>query len=140
MPILGVGVDLMDVGRFEREMSRGDPAFPGSILLPAEIERSRKDPHPPASMAACFAAKEAFLKALGTGRAAGITWHDIEVVAAGRRKPALLLGGEAGARAAELGVIDVSLSLSTGADCAAAVVLLRGRGAGDGPAEAEATW
>jgi len=126
--ILGLGVDLVEVARFERQRSRHGPGFLDEILLASELERCRRTPRPNSSYAAHFAAKEALFKALGTGKSGRLSWHDLEVVVPGDRgAPALALGGEAARAAAEMGVDDVRLSLATTARHAIAMVVLAGR-------------
>ena len=124
--ILGLGVDLVEVARFERE-SRHDPGFLDEILLASELDRCRRTRRPHSSHAAHFAAKEALLKALGTGRSGRLSWHDLEVVAGDQRTPALALSGEAARVAAEMGVDEVRLALATTTKHAVAMVVLAGR-------------
>ncbi len=108
--ILGIGVDLVPVERIARGEARQGPDFLAAILTPAELERCAGEgrgvngTHRAARAAAFFAAKEAFLKALGTGLVGRLSWHDIEVVPDGRRgRAALALRGEAARLAAEGG-------------------------------------
>src|SRR5512132_4106114 len=78
--ILGLGMDLLEVSRIEREIeSRGDGLIE-EVLLPTAIAFCRSMHHPCRHYAARFAAKEALFKALGTGRAGAISWLDAEVL------------------------------------------------------------
>ena len=71
MPIIGVGIDVVDIDRFMQSLER-TPALRGRLFTDAEASR------PPASLAARFAAKEAMAKALGAP--VGMGWHDAEIV------------------------------------------------------------
>ncbi|MCW2782298.1 MAG: holo-acyl-carrier-protein synthase [Marmoricola sp.] len=113
--ICGIGIDVVDVGRFMEAIER-TPSMRTRLFTPAEAEL------PPNSLAARFAAKEALAKALGAPR--GLEWHDAEVVSEATGQPRLALSGTVAARAAELGVTSVHLSLSHDAGIASAVVVL----------------
>jgi holo-[acyl-carrier protein] synthase len=113
--ILGVGIDVVDVARFEETLDR-TPALRERLFTPAERQRS------PASLAARFAAKEALAKALGAP--AGMAWLDAEVVNAPTGDPRLDVRGSVRARADALGVTTVHVSLSHDAGIASAVVVL----------------
>lgn len=115
--IIGVGVDVVDVARFEVSLAR-TPHLRDRLFTPAE--RTRKT----ASLAARFAAKEALAKALGAP--AGLHWHDAEVVSDHDGRPRLDLRGSVRARSVELGVDSVHVSLSHDAGMASAVVVLEG--------------
>ena len=98
--VLGVGVDVCDIARIRRALERPTGArFKARVFTPAEqayCEQRRRGRF--ASYAARFAAKEAAMKALGTGWSAGVSWQDFEVVRAEGEPPRLVLHG----RAAEL--------------------------------------
>ena len=112
--IIGVGIDVCDVERFAESVRR-TPAWSRRLFTPAEAER------PIASQAARFAAKEALAKALGAP--AGLSWQDAEVVTDERAGPAFKITGTVAARAAELGVGTIHVSLSHDAGIASAVVI-----------------
>jgi holo-[acyl-carrier protein] synthase len=123
--ILGIGFDLVDVGRFSRAAARHDPGFIDSLFPAAEAAwcaaRSRRDE----LLAARFAAREALLKALGTGLVGLMSWRDIEVVpgeAAGTAS--LVLRGAVGAEAEKQGVRRIHLAMATTSTVAAASVIL----------------
>ena len=78
--ILGVGVDLVDVPRFERVATRYGEGFVDRILTPEEIADCAVAARPFEAQAARFAAREAALKALGTGLVGGMSWRDMRVV------------------------------------------------------------
>jgi len=113
--VVGVGIDVCDLGRFAASLER-TPGLRERLFTPAEAVR------PPASLAARFAAKEALAKALGAP--GGLAWQDAEVVSEDSGRPRLELRGTVAARAAELGVAHVHVSLSHDAGVASAVVVL----------------
>jgi holo-[acyl-carrier protein] synthase len=115
MPVIGVGIDVVDVGRFVVSLER-TTGLRERLFTPAEAAR------PPASLAARFAAKEAVAKALGAP--AGLAWHDAEVVSEDSGQPRLELRGTVLARAEALGATHVHVSLSHDAGIASAVVVL----------------
>jgi len=124
--ILGVGVDLVEVGRLERAIARHGEEFLREILTGEEIDRCRRTSRFLPACATVFAAKEALFKALGTGRAGPISWQDVSVRGS-RRSVSVSLEGAAAAAARRLGVERVHACLSAGARLAAAVVVLEGR-------------
>jgi len=113
--ILGVGIDVVDIGRFEESLER-TPSLRERVFT--EQERQR----PLASLAARFAAKEALAKALGAPT--GMAWHDAEVVSESTGNPQLELRGSVLARADAMGVVSVHVSMSHDAGIASAVVVL----------------
>jgi holo-[acyl-carrier protein] synthase len=117
VPIIGVGIDVVDISRFEVALSR-TPGLAERLFTPLERER------PLASLAARFAAKEALAKALGAP--GDMHWHDAEVVSEESGRPLLELRGTVLARAHDLGVATTHLSLSHDAGIASAVVVLEG--------------
>lgn len=135
MAVLGLGVDLVEVERFTREATRQGADFATAFLLPAELARANRDPHPDAARAAHFAAKEAFWKALGTGLRGRLAWHDLEVVPGAGRNAALVLRGEAARLAAARGIDRVALSLTRTRGHAAALVVVAGGGRSAAPIE-----
>lgn len=117
MPVVGVGIDVVDVARFEEALAR-TPALREKLFTEAEATR------PLASLAARFAAKEAMAKALGAP--AGLSWHDAEIVSEETGRPRFELRGTVAARAEALGAQHVHVSLSHDAGIASAVVVLEG--------------
>lgn len=113
--ILGVGIDVVDIARFGETLKR-TPALRDRLFTEQEARR------PLASLAARFAAKEALAKALGAP--IGMGWHDAEVVNAPSGDPRLDMRGSVLARANDLGVQHVHVSLSHDAGIASAVVVL----------------
>ncbi len=122
--IVGTGLDLVSVSRFDAFVRRrGEPGL-RRLFTPGELEYCRTLAAPGPSLAARFAAKEAFLKALGTGLAGGLRWTDVEVVRAPSGQPSLRLHGAAAQAAAHRGALRLHLSLSHTDELAGAVVVL----------------
>jgi holo-[acyl-carrier protein] synthase len=114
MAIAGIGIDVVDLARFERAVGR-TPRLRERLF--AESERDL----PLRSLAGRFAAKEALMKALGD--ATGITWHDMEVVSDAEGRPSMKLAGAAAEIAARRGVTRIHLSMSHDAGVAIAQVV-----------------
>jgi len=122
--ILGIGIDIIDIPRVKRIAEEYGPDFIAKLFSEGEIAYCNSKKTPEINFAARFAAKEALLKALGTGMRAGIDWKDIEVVSDEMGNPSISLTGRAKQLADERGVAAIHLSLSHTADYAAAVVVL----------------
>ena len=119
MVLHAVGIDVIELDRIARLLRRHPQRFLARVYTDAEQAFCRgRVPE----LAARFAAKEATMKALGTG-IRGVGWREIEVLPNRRGKPLLLLHGRAQARAAVLGLADLDISLTTARDFAAAVVV-----------------
>lgn len=131
--IVGIGTDLLDVGRMARELARQGAGFRDDVFTPAEIAYCEGMGQPSQHFAARFAAKEAFWKAVGAGPE-GLSLGDVEVEREAAGRPRLLLHGRARAEAERLGVRAVFVSLSHTTTLASATVVLEGqeRGRGDG--------
>ena len=93
--ILGIGSDLVDVGRIEKVIERHGERFIARIFTPAERARAERRANPAATYAKRFAAKEACAKALGTGLNHGVYWRDMGVVNLPGGKPTMALTGGA---------------------------------------------
>jgi holo-[acyl-carrier protein] synthase len=96
--ILGIGADLVDVGRIEKVIERHGERFIARIFTSAERARAERRANPAATYAKRFAAKEACAKALGTGLRNGVFWRDMGVVNLPSGRPTLKLSGGALAR------------------------------------------
>jgi holo-[acyl-carrier protein] synthase len=96
--ILGIGSDLVDVGRIEQVIARHGERFLARIFTPAERARAERRANRAATYAKRFAAKEACAKALGTGLRNGVFWRDMGVVNLPSGRPTLKLSGGALAR------------------------------------------
>ncbi len=121
--ILGLGTDLVAVPRLEAVLSRNRERFLGRVFTPAEQADCLSRAHPARHLAARLAAKEAAMKALGTGWGLGIRWQDVEVQSGFAMPPVLRLSGAAKARADARGIRQALVSLSHDGDYAIAVVL-----------------
>lgn len=115
--ILGIGVDVVEISRFEESLAR-TPALSERLFTPAEAAL------PVSSLAARFAAKEAIAKALGAPK--GLGWHDAEIIREQSGRPVFDIRGTVRAAADALGVQTVHVSLSHDAGIAAAYVVLEG--------------
>ncbi|MBP7126295.1 holo-ACP synthase [Myxococcota bacterium] len=120
--ILGVGTDVVTIPDFERRMERS-PGLEQSVFAPEESAYCRSMARPAQHFAARFAAKEAVLKALGTGWAEGVDFRDVVVVRDARGAPSVRLEGGAAARL-EGRSARVHLSLSHAGETAMAVAVL----------------
>lgn len=126
--VLGLGSDLAEVSRIERSISQFGERFLARIYSTREREYALSKANSAERLAARFAAKEAGMKAIGTGWSQGVTWHDFEVVNAPSGQPSLRLTGKAQQIADRIGVKQISLSLTHTAILAFAVVILEDGG------------
>lgn len=122
--IVGTGVDIVEVPRVKAAMERFGERFVNRIFTADEIRYCRSKNNAVERFAARFAAKEAALKAIGTGWRRGVTWHDVEVRREPSGKPTLAFSGKGADFAASLGVKRASLSLSHTTEHAIAQVIL----------------
>ena len=129
--VLGVGIDLTQMPRLRRVVARWDERFLQRVFTEQEIAycRRRRDPIP--HFAARFAAKEATLKALGTGLSMGVNWRELEVRRERGQAPTMVLTGRCRAIAEAKGGRRVLLSLSHDGDYAMAQAMLLGDGPDD---------
>jgi holo-[acyl-carrier protein] synthase len=88
----GLGIDIVEVARIEKAMKKWGERFLKRVFTQGEREYCSRKAHPQQSLAARFAAKEAVLKAIGTGLSGGVSWTDVEVVNAESGKPEVRLG------------------------------------------------
>ena len=122
--IVGMGTDLAEVDRLELSITRYGDRFLQRIYTAGEIAYVTGKANHFERYAARFAAKEAGMKALGTGWSGGVRWQDLEVANLPSGRPTLLLHGKAAAHAMGLGVRHIHLSLSHTATMAIAFVIL----------------
>ncbi len=123
--ILGTGLDLLDTARFSRVSARRGAGFIEGLFSGAELAWCARQRRPDEHLAAYFAAREALLKALGTGLVGSMSWKDMEVVPGRARGTAtLVVRGAVGAEAGRQGVRRIHLSLATTRELAAASVIL----------------
>ncbi len=121
--IVGLGLDIAEVDRIEAAIGRHGTPFVERLFTPAEVSYCEQHKNRFERYAARFAAKEAAMKALGTGWRHGIRWRDIEVANEPGGKPTLRLAGVAAEFAARLGVKSISLSLTHSGNLALAQVI-----------------
>ena len=122
--VLSVGIDIEDVNRVADLIRRYGNRFTNRIFTNGEIDYCRRRRFFAQHFAGRFSAKEAAMKALGTGRGNGVLWKDIEVVRTPPGPPTLKLVGGARIRADKLGVTDTLLSITHTATTAMAHVSL----------------
>lgn len=122
--IVGTGVDIAEVHRIREAIERHGKRFVERIYTPAEIAYVERKANRYERFAARFAAKEAGMKAIGTGWRHGVRWQDFEVANLPTGKPTLRFHGEAARFADALGVRNVALSLTHTAELGMAHVIL----------------
>jgi holo-[acyl-carrier protein] synthase len=122
--IVGTGVDLAEVPRIRASIERHGAKFIDRIYTPGEIAYVEKKANKFERYAARFAAKEAGMKAIGTGWRMGVRWRDFEVANLPSGKPTLRFHGVAAEFANRLGVRNVSLSITHTAEFGMAHVIL----------------
>ncbi len=118
-PRSAVGVDIIEIERVEAALGRFGERFLERVYTAVEVAFCRGRVH---ELAARFAAKEAVMKALGTG-ARGVAWREIEVLPNHRGKPLVYLYGRAKARAERIGMAGMDVSLSHSREYAVAFVV-----------------
>lgn len=122
--IVGTGIDIAEVERLRAAITRYGDRFLDRIYTPDERRYCDSKANRIERYAARFAAKEAAMKALGTGWNHGVRWRDCEVVRPPGRRPTIVFHGKAGEFAAKLGVRNAALSISHTAEQAIAQVIL----------------
>ncbi len=127
MAILGIGIDIVKIERVEKALDRWGNRFVNRVLRVDELKRDIT----PSFVASRFAAKEAVVKALGTGFSGGIGFKEIEIYGQQGSPPGVRLYGNARERCKGLGVSHIHLSLSHEKDIACAMVILEGNPMGE---------
>jgi holo-[acyl-carrier protein] synthase len=122
--IVGTGIDIAEVPRIRKALERFGDRFLQRVFTPAEILYCDSKANRVERYAARFAAKEAAMKAIGTGWNHGVRWRDCEVTRMPGGRPTLTFHGKAAEFAARLGVKHAALSLSHTAEQAIAQVIL----------------
>ena len=121
--IIGTGVDICEVPRIAESIARFGDRFLQRVFTEGEIRYCQSKRNSTERFAARFAAKEAAMKALGTGFSRGVTWTHIEVAHAPGGRPVLRLTGTTSQIADKLGVKRISLSVTHTESTAMAVVI-----------------
>ena len=112
MTVIGIGTDIIECLRIAKMIERHGELFLTRVYTSHEIEYCTARKASTQHYAGRFAAKEAVLKALGTGWTRGIHWRDIEVKNEMGGKPGIILGGAASELAAKLGITEMLISIS----------------------------
>jgi holo-[acyl-carrier protein] synthase len=124
MEILGIGIDLVEIRRMESILASQETRFVERVFTPLERDYCEGKRHRAQYYAARFAAKEALMKALGTGWTSSVTWTEIEVQRDSLGKPGFQLYGATKETAEAKGAKQIFLSLSHTDCCAVAQVIL----------------
>jgi len=124
--ILGIGMDLCEIGRIQRALDRWGERFAKKVLVDSELQRYRRHRKPAAYVAKRFAAKEAFSKAVGRGIRYPVNWHNIGVENERSGKPVLRFSPALDAWLKARGVAVVHVSLTDETNLAAAYVIVEG--------------
>ncbi len=122
--IVGTGIDIAEVLRIAAAIKRHGDRFLRRVFTEDEIRYCEAKANRVERYAARFAAKEAAMKALGTGWNHGVRWRDIEVCRQPGSRPTIAFHGRAAEFAAQLGAVHIALSLSHTAEQAIAQVIL----------------
>ena len=123
--VVGLGIDLCEVDRIARAIHRHGPRFLERLFLPGEVRRPATSPTFAEHIAGLFAAKEAAMKALGTGMR-GIAFRELAVTRVAGGPPRLALLGRAMTHGNRIGVAAAHVTITHTRQTAAAVVLLLG--------------
>src|SRR6185369_13048712 len=122
--IVGTGIDLCEVDRIREAIERHGQRILQRVYTEREIAYAQLKANPYERFAARFAAKEAGMKALGTGWRGGLGWRDLEVINLPSGRPTLQLHGKAAEIAEKLGVRNIALSITHTTEQAMALVIL----------------
>ena len=125
--ILGLGVDIAEVLRVRGAIERHGERFLNRVFTPAEVAYCRSRRNSYERFAARFAAKEATMKALGTGLRRGVTWRNMEVSNAKGGKPTMKLSGRARELFQGMGGASIALSITHTRTLALAEVIIEGK-------------
>jgi len=109
--IKGIGLDIVEIARVAKALDR-TPGFADRILTPAECVLFRESKQPERFLAKRFAAKEAIVKALGTGIAMGVSWQHLEIIKEPSGRPTVSLSSVAHQVASDIGIRHWFLSYS----------------------------
>jgi holo-[acyl-carrier protein] synthase len=123
MNILGIGIDATDIPRIEAALARYGERFVQRVFTDDEIAYCSRRRNPAPHYAGRFAAKEAAMKALGTGHSAGVLWRDVEVVRRGG-PPQLRFHGAAARRFAAMNAVQSLVTITHSETLAIAQVFL----------------
>ena len=122
--IYGIGIDLVKVGRVREALERWGERFQNKVFTPGEVRYCTQKKNPSPNFAARFAAKEAFVKAMGIGIRRGVHWKDVEVQRGPLGRPVLKLNGRAMEICQKERIEGLFLSLTHDGDYSGAMVVL----------------
>jgi holo-[acyl-carrier protein] synthase len=122
--IVGLGLDIAEIDRIEAAIARHGAPLVERLYTPGEVAYCESHRNKFERYAGRFAAKEATMKALGTGWRRGVRWRDIEVIREPSGKPSLSLSGAAKQIAESLGVKNIILTITHSGNLALAEVIL----------------
>ena len=122
--VAGVGTDLTQISRFSRFVEQEKTSLLDRLFTATEQAYAMSKRNPAPHLAARFAAKEAFLKALGLGLREGISWQDMNIVRDDLGKPSMELSGRALEIFEQRSLLSIHLSYSHDGDYAMATVVL----------------
>jgi holo-[acyl-carrier protein] synthase len=122
--IYGIGIDLVKVIRVKEALERWGERFHNRVFTPGEVRYCMQKKNPSPNFAARFAAKEAFVKALGIGIRRGVHWKDVEVQRGPLGRPVLKLNGRAVEICQKERIEGLFLSLTHDGDYSGAMVVL----------------
>jgi holo-[acyl-carrier protein] synthase len=121
--VSAVGIDLVEISRIEKILEKWGGVFVRRVFTTEEIAYCRSKPRPALHFSACFAVKEAFLKALGIGLGGGVSLLDIATIHNGQGRPSVKLSGKT-LDLMQKGGMGTSVSISHTDDLATAVVII----------------
>jgi holo-[acyl-carrier protein] synthase len=122
--IYGIGVDVIKIARFEQALDRWGNRLRERVFTPQELSTCHNKAHPGRHLALRFAAKEAFLKALGIGMFQGVAWNEIEIINDPTGRPHMKVRGNAEKVCREEGIQEIFVSISHEHDYGVAQVLM----------------
>ena len=124
--ITGTGIDIVELSRIKKAYDRWGVQFAERILASEEMDILKNKKEICSYLGSRFAAKEAFLKALGTGYADGVSWHDMEIERLEGDRPSIKVAGRAREILDQIGATNIHLSISHEKKYAVAQVILEG--------------
>jgi holo-[acyl-carrier protein] synthase len=122
--IIGIGIDIIEIARIEAALRHYGERLLNRVFTPAEVAYAQRKHNPAPHLAGRFAAKEAALKALGTGKSGGIRWRDVEILPSPSGKPRIEFHGRAQEQLAALGGKQAHVTISHGREAAVAQVII----------------
>jgi len=126
--IIGIGIDLVEVDRIEKAVSKWADGFTRRVFTQGELDYCLRQKRPAMHLAARFGVKEAVMKAFGTGWSGGVRWTDVEVVRDESGKPSVVLDGRLKELAGSMGVSETLISFSHDKGLAVAQAIITGEG------------